>query len=78
MIPQPKIPDLTKDSYPNIVRFRYHFAAIYYSSSMAGLTEVSSCIRATVPADHPEFALLVEAGRQKRQELENKDKAAEK
>lgn len=71
-------PPLTKDSYPQISQYRYHLAAIYYSTTQASLTEVGECIGKTVPQDHPEFALLVEAGRQKRQELENKDKAAEK
>lgn len=63
---------MNKDSYPSITRYRYHFAAIYYSTTQASLTEVGECIGKTVPTDHPEFVLLVEAGRQKRQELSKK------
>lgn len=58
--------------YLEIIRYRYIFNAIVYSSDDKALTAVGDCINATVPADHTETPMLVEAGKQRREELKLK------
>jgi hypothetical protein len=55
--------------YPTITRYRYHLMAIFYSRDELSLTAAGESIALTVPANHPERALLVEAGKQKREEF---------
>jgi hypothetical protein len=55
--------------YPTITRYRHHFMAIFYSRDELSLTAAGESIALTVPATHPELALLVEAGKQKREEF---------
>jgi hypothetical protein len=55
--------------YPNITRYRHHLMAIFYSRDELSLTDAGISIDLTVPAKHPERALLVEAGKQKREEF---------
>jgi hypothetical protein len=55
--------------YPSIVVYRHHLMAIFYSRDELSLTDAGISIDLTVPAKHPERALLVEAGKQKREEF---------
>jgi hypothetical protein len=55
--------------YPKIEVYRHHLMAIFYSRDELSLTDAGISIDLTVPAKHPERALLVEAGKQKREEF---------
>jgi hypothetical protein len=54
---------------PNIKKYHYHYAAIFYSRDEASLEAAGDSIKKTVPATHKEIPLLDEAYRQKRAEL---------
>jgi hypothetical protein len=54
---------------PNIKKYHYHYAAIFYSRDEASLEAAKVSIKNTVPATHKEIPLLDEAYRQKRAEL---------
>jgi phosphopantetheinyl transferase (holo-ACP synthase) len=54
---------------PNIKKYHYHYAAIFYSRDEASLKAAGDSIGKTVPATHKEIPLLDEAYRQKRAEL---------
>jgi hypothetical protein len=54
---------------PNIKKYHYHYAAIFYSRDEANLKAAGDSIKKTVPANHNEIPLLDEAYRQKRAEL---------
>jgi hypothetical protein len=60
---------MNPNDYPSIVVYRYHLMAIFYSRTELSLTDAGISIDLTVPANHPERALLVEAGKQKREEF---------
>jgi hypothetical protein len=55
--------------YPEIVVYRYHLMAIFYSRDELSLTAAGESIALTVPASHKELPMLVEAGKQKREEF---------
>jgi hypothetical protein len=57
---------------PNIEKYLYHYAAIFYSRDEASLEAASDSITMTVVKEspnHPELPLLRETYRQKRAEL---------
>jgi hypothetical protein len=54
---------------PNIKKYHYHYASIFYSRDEASLEAAKDSIKKTVPATHKEIPLLDEAYRQKRAEL---------
>jgi hypothetical protein len=54
---------------PNIKKYHYHYAAIFYSRDEASLEAAKDSIKNTVPATHKEIPLLDEAYRQKLAEL---------
>jgi hypothetical protein len=54
---------------PNIKKYHYHYAAIFYSRDEASLEAADVSIKKTVPANDKELPLLQEAYRQKRAEL---------
>jgi hypothetical protein len=66
---------LTPQSYPAIVIYRHHYMAILYSQDDKALTAVGNCIASLVPAGHAELPMLVEAGKQRREELKAKQEA---
>jgi hypothetical protein len=54
---------------PNIEKYHYQYAAIFYSRDKESLKAAGVSIKKTVPASHKEIPLLDEAYRQKRAEL---------
>jgi hypothetical protein len=55
--------------YPSDGVYRHHFMAIFYSRDELSLTAAGESIALTVPAGHKELPMLVEAGKQKREEF---------
>ena len=66
---------MTRDDYPEIQEYRFHFAALVYSDSLVnidGATGVMHSITDSptqVPTTHPEYAPLMQAAEQRRAEL---------
>jgi hypothetical protein len=61
-------PDFTLP-YPNILKYRHIYRAIAIAKNHTGLDAVAASIAAVVPPTHFEFPLLVQAGQERRAEL---------
>lgn len=53
------------------LEFFYHYNALVYSTSQAGIDAVVRCIVKTVPRNHPERDLLQKATVRRRWEIDN-------